>query len=85
VVLRHSPDVPGGRELLSLFDLSEGDVVTAIGSVDVRGQGGAARLLQAANDRYIRGEVINALVVRGDLVLPTYVMRASYDWMRSVD
>lgn len=81
VVLRYSTDVAGSRTLFSLFDLEDGDTIAAIGTVDLRGAGGEALLMQTINDRYINGIAIDALVLRGNTVLPTYVMRASYAWM----
>lgn len=86
VTLRDSPggvvlglgDEPGGRELLASFELEVGDLVVAIGQVDLRGRGGAERMLASANQLLTKEQVVNALVRRGDRVLPTYVMRASY-------
>jgi hypothetical protein len=42
-------DAPGGRELLASFELEVGDVVAAIGQVDLRGAGGVERMLETAN------------------------------------
>lgn len=69
---------PGGRELLASFELEVGDLVVAIGQVDLRGRGGVERMLETANRLLVESRVVNALVRRGSLALPTYVMRASY-------
>jgi hypothetical protein len=57
--------------------LEVGDLVAAIGQVDLRVQG-VERMLETANKLLIEGRVVNALVRRGQWALPTYVMRASY-------
>lgn len=66
------------RALLASFELEVGDLVVAIGKVDLRGAGGVERMLETANELLTKGGVVNALVRRGGQALPTYVMRASY-------